>query len=109
MGCGKTYPLAMGPNETLLPMGAVGGVPLAMARYSGVMPANSLIELDVLASGVCACITSVSSSLDNVVLVGEVCPGKKFNGMTNWGCVAGVADELGGTETTGGETCDDDV
>ena len=31
-----------------------------------------------------------------------VCPGKKFNGILNWGYVTGVADELGGIDATEG-------
>ena len=55
------------------------------------------------------CITSMPSGLDNVALVRGVCPGKKLNSMLNWGCVAGVADEHGGTEMTCGEVCEADA
>ena len=50
-------------------------------------------------------VSRVSSGLDNVALVGGVYPGNKFNGIPN----LGVADELGGTETIGGEMCEDDA
>ena len=49
-----------------------------------------------------AWITSVPSGIDRLDLAEGVCPGKKFNGIPNWGCVTCVADELGGIDATGG-------
>ena len=49
------------------------------------------------------------SGLDKVHLAELVCTGKKFNSMPNWGCMAGIADELGGMKATDYEVCEEDA